>query len=125
MGVDQPFLYDAPSRISFGEREFNPKAVTQASRQPIKARPKSEGHLVEFNKHPDSYIILPYGNVNAKPMKPRTRKTVQRLRQLQLLVRCLQLLGALGLLICVLCIRGVEESLGWTLRVPVGFVDPI
>ena len=125
MGADQPFLYNAPSRISFGEREFNPKAATQTSRQPIKARPTREGPLVEFNKHPDSYLILPSGDVNAKPMKPRTRKTVKQLRQLQLLVRCLQLLGTLGLLVCVLCLRGVEESLGWTLRVPVGFDDPI
>jgi hypothetical protein len=57
MGVDPPFLYDPPSRYSFSgptDKGFNPKAVTQASLSPPAAKPKPDGPLINFNKHPDS-----------------------------------------------------------------------
>lgn len=119
MGAEQPYLYDPPSRNGYAQAHFNPRAYSQASLQPAQPRPKQEGPLVDFNKHPDSYLILPYGNINAKPMSPRTRKTVKYTRQTQLALRCLELVGAVGLLVCVICVRKIEESLGWTLRVPV------
>ncbi|KAI9886670.1 MAG: NADPH-adrenodoxin reductase [Watsoniomyces obsoletus] len=117
MGVEQPFLYDPPSRNSYVE--FNPKAISQASSfQRSRPMPKQEGPLVEFNKHPDSYLILPYGNIDAKPMSRRTRKTVLYTRQFQLMLRCLELLGAVGLMVCVICIRHIDDAMGWTLRIP-------
>ncbi len=124
MGANQPFLYDPPSRNSYVEHDFNPKAVSQASLQRPRPMPKQEGPLVEFNKHPDSYLILPYGNIDTKPMSPRTRKTVTYTRQFQLVLRCLELLGAVGLMVCVICVRHVDDALGWTLRIPVCSLIP-
>ena len=57
MGVEPPFIYDHPSRYSFDgptDRAFNPKAATQASWSPPASKPKQDGPLVNFNKHPDS-----------------------------------------------------------------------
>lgn len=125
MGAQQPFLYDAPSNNTSPYAPFNPKAVTEASRREPKPKPKHEGPLVDFNKHPDSYLILPYGNTNAKPMSPRTRKRVKYNRWLLLFLRCLQLVGAIGLLVCLICVRKVEEVMGWTIRIPVCSAAPM
>ncbi|KAI9863968.1 MAG: hypothetical protein M1824_006006 [Vezdaea acicularis] len=117
MGVDPPFLYDPPSRYS-NPYVYNPKAVTQASYAPRPERPKQEGPLVNFNRHPDSYLILPYGNTDAKQMSPRTKGKVKYTRWVLQFFRLCQLLGAIGLLICAICVRGVDGSVGWMIRVP-------
>lgn len=60
MGVEPPFIYDHPSRYSFNgptDRGFNPKAATQASWVPPVSKPKQDGPLVNFNKHPDSVRV--------------------------------------------------------------------
>lgn len=59
MGVEPPFLYDHPSKYTFNgptDNGFNPKAATIASWTPAqpKPKPKRDGPLIEFNKHPDS-----------------------------------------------------------------------
>ena len=120
MGAEQPFLYDPPSQNGYPHRHFNPKAASQASFERPTPRPKHEGPLIDFNKHPDSYVIVPYGNLNAKPMSPRTRKRVSYLRWTQLLFRLLELTGAVGMLVCAICVRQVDDTMGWTLRIPVG-----
>ncbi|KAL8778475.1 MAG: hypothetical protein Q9213_007398 [Squamulea squamosa] len=124
-----PFLYDHPSKYSFTgptDKAWDPKAVSRASYAASNAsppRPKQEGPLIdakEFNRHPDSYFVVPYGNLNWKPMNPRTRKNVQYTRSAQLFLRTCELLGALGLLFCVVCIKGTQGSTGWIIRVPAG-----
>ncbi|KAI4170136.1 MAG: hypothetical protein LQ343_005142 [Gyalolechia ehrenbergii] len=124
-----PFIYDQPSKYSFTgptDKVWDPKAVTRASwaaSVPPLPKPKQEGPLIdakEFNRHPDSYFVVPYGNLNWKPMSPRTRKKVKYTRTVQLLLRICQLLGALGLLFCVICIKGTKGSTGWIIRVPAG-----
>ncbi|KAL8777161.1 MAG: hypothetical protein Q9194_002720 [Teloschistes cf. exilis] len=122
-----PFLYDHPSKYSFAgptDKAWDPKAVTRASyAAPLPPRPKREGPLIdamEFNRHPDSYFVVPYGNLDWKPMSPRTRQKVQYTRQGQLFLRVGQLLGALGLLFCVICIKGTKGTEGWIIRVPAG-----
>ncbi|KAL8688338.1 MAG: hypothetical protein Q9218_005731 [Villophora microphyllina] len=124
-----PFLYDHPSKFSFTgptDKAWDPRAATRASYAaslPTPPRPKQEGPLIdakEFNRHPDSYFVVPYGNLNWKPMSPRTRKKVQYTRQVQLFLRICQLLGALGLLFCVICIKGTKDTEGWIIRVPAG-----
>ncbi len=54
MGVEPPFLYDPPTKQNSSPYGggFNPKIVSQASLVPPKPRPKQEGPLVNFNKHP-------------------------------------------------------------------------
>ncbi|KAL8682456.1 MAG: hypothetical protein Q9186_001499 [Xanthomendoza sp. 1 TL-2023] len=124
-----PFLYDHPSKYSFTgptDKAWDPKAVTRASYAASiapPAKPKQEGPLIdakEFNRHPDSYFVVPYGNLNWKPMSPQTRKKVQYTRYAQLFLRILELLGALGLLFCVICIKGTQGTTGWIIRVPAG-----
>ena len=63
------------------------------------------------------YLVVPYGNLSAKPMSPNTKKKVKRLRQLQLFLRVHQLLGALGSLFCVIAINKTSGSVGWIIRV--------
>ncbi|KAL8746328.1 MAG: hypothetical protein Q9190_001647 [Brigantiaea leucoxantha] len=127
--VNPPYIYDSPSKYSFtgpSEKAWNPRAATQASWEasmPSPPRPKKQGPLIdarEFNRHPDSYFVVPYGNLNWKPMSPRTKKKVKYTRQSQLFLRICELLGAVGLLFCVICIKGTQGSTGWIIRVPAG-----
>lgn len=99
---------------------FNPKAVTMASRTPPSPpKKKQDGPLVDFNKHPDSYLFLPYGKTDAKPMSPKTKMWVQIARWTQLSLRVCSLLGAVGLLLCAIFIRGTQDTEGWIMRIPV------
>ncbi|KIV98181.1 hypothetical protein PV10_01859 [Exophiala mesophila] len=121
MGVEPPFIYDRPSTYTFGgptSQPFNPKSATHASWQPKPNRtPKRDGPLIDFNKHPDTYLIVPYGNLNVKPMHPRTKDRVDRARMLQLGLRILALIGALGALFCVIAINNTSTSVAWIIRV--------
>ncbi|KIW94860.1 uncharacterized protein Z519_04838 [Cladophialophora bantiana CBS 173.52] len=119
MGVEPPFIYDRPSTYTFGsptDRAFNPKAATHASWTPKPQKPKQDGPLVDFNKHPDSYIVLPYGNLNAKSMPPNTHKKIVRVRYVQLFLRVCALIGALGALFCVIAINKTTATVGWIIR---------
>jgi hypothetical protein len=116
VGRFQPYLYDA----HVDDSNFNPKAVTMASRlPPPPPRKKQEGPLIDFNKHPDSYLILPYGNTNVKPMPQNTKMFVKVARWIQLAFRVLTLLGAVGVLLCGIFIRGTTDTEGYIMRIPV------
>jgi hypothetical protein len=122
MGRWQPYLYSAPERESMMDvpNTFNPKAVTMASRMPPPPpKKKQDGPLVDFNKHPDSYLILPYGKTNAKSMSPNTKLYIKIVRWTQLFFRVCSLLGAVGLLLCGIFIRGAQDTEGWIMRIPV------
>ncbi|ETI19605.1 hypothetical protein G647_09439 [Cladophialophora carrionii CBS 160.54] len=119
MGVEPPFIYDRPSTYTFGgptDRGFQPKAATHASWAPKAQKLKQDGPLVDFNKHPDSYIVVPYGNLNAKAMPPNTQRRIIRGRQLQLFSRVCALVGALGILFCVIAITKTSGTVGWIIR---------
>ena len=60
----------------------------------------------------------PYGNLNWKPMSPKTRKKVTWVRRFQLLLRMCALLGAIGMLVCVIAIKNVNGNIAWILRIP-------
>jgi hypothetical protein len=101
MGVgDAPYLYDPPSRrqIAYPYSDFDPKAVTRASwisaTESTVSKPKKEGPLIDFNRHPDSYMV-------------------------QFGFRLVQLLGAVGCLLCVIFVRNTEKAQGWIMRIPV------
>ena len=116
VGRFQPYLYDAP----VSDSTFNPKAVTMASRTPPSpSKQKKDGPLIDFNKHPDSYLILPYGNRNVKPMNKRTKIFVKVARWIQLFLRVCTLLGAVGVLLCGIFIRGAADTEGYIMRIPV------
>lgn len=118
----QPYMYEPPQRFSATSDTlygFDPKAVTKASRMPPKKPPpkKQDGPLIDFNRHPDSYLVTPYQS-NVRPFNPRTKVVIKWVRWGQLAVRILQLIGAIGLLICVICIKGTQDTEGWIIRVP-------
>ena len=65
MGFEPPFLYEHPARYSFlgpTDKEFNPRAASQATWSPPKPRPKPQvGPLINsvgINRHPDSYFVV-------------------------------------------------------------------
>ena len=118
----QPYLYNPPVRYSVVDpyNNFNPKAVTQASFSPPRtSRPKQEGPYLNFNRHPDTYVVLP-GPPNVAPLRSGTKTTVRWSRKTQQVFRLLQLLGSLVALFCAVALRGVPLTAGWIIRLPVG-----
>ncbi|QSZ32775.1 hypothetical protein DSL72_002354 [Monilinia vaccinii-corymbosi] len=113
MGIQPPFLYE-PVKIDWS---FDPKAVSRASLSPPAPRPKRpDGPLVSFNAHPDSYLVVPHGNVDSKPMDPSVKKTVTWTRKVTLALRCFQVLVALGLLTMSILIMGLDIISGWIMK---------
>ena len=109
-------MYDAP-RFDYS---FNPKRVTHASWEaPPPSPPKPTGPLLDFNRHPDSYVIVPSNKLNVKPMRPKVKDWIRWVRWAQLAFRWMQLFGAIGMLICVICITNTQNTEGWILRLPV------
>lgn len=54
MREQPPFLYDPVKQdVSRPYNDFDPKAVTRASRTPKPPKPKQEGPLISFNQHPE------------------------------------------------------------------------
>ncbi|KAI9684341.1 MAG: hypothetical protein M1829_002150 [Trizodia sp. TS-e1964] len=124
MGVEPPYLYDPPSRQRWSDTSdtFNPKSVTQASLARPMPRQKQEGPFLNFNKHPDSYLILPHGNPAVTNLGSNIKKKVKIARWAQQFFRSCQLVGAAGLLFCAICIRGIDTITGWIIRVMPGIV---
>ncbi|KAF2402067.1 hypothetical protein EJ06DRAFT_581243 [Trichodelitschia bisporula] len=118
----QPYIYDPPPHLPpdpFGAGTFNPKAVSQrASLPPPPPRPKPEGPLLDVNRHPDSYLVVPQRAQNLPNVGPHAKSRIQRARRVQLALRVLALLAAVGLLVCVACLKGVSDTQGWILRLP-------
>lgn len=99
---------------------FDPKAITRASRMPPSPpKKKPTGPLIDFNKHPDSFLVLPYGNTKAKPMTLKTKLFINIARWTQFGLRIITLLGAVGVLLCGIFIRGVQNTEGYIMRIPV------
>lgn len=55
MGTHQPYMYSFAqgNDTRFPETKFDPKAITRASWEPKPKKPKHEGPLVSFNRHPE------------------------------------------------------------------------
>lgn len=139
---DQPYIYDAPSRQSvvYPYSDFNPRAATQAhyaafqeraERQKLKAQQEGKP-LINFNQHPDSYMIVSTQNTNFEPMPANTKKAVKITRWVLFALRCITEIAALGLLATVICLKMKLDGPGWITRIAVcdrwrfslrGFVD--
>ncbi|EEH23038.1 hypothetical protein PABG_05249 [Paracoccidioides brasiliensis Pb03] len=117
--TEPPFLYDGPTHNRFSgiSDNFDPKAVTQTSCTPREPRMERKGPFVNFNRHPDSYAVIPNGNDNKKTMSPKTIDRIKYTRIFQLILRILALVGALGLLFCVICIKDTKGEVSWMIRV--------
>ena len=120
MGRWQPYQYNERNSAYGPADDFNPKAVTMASRQPPSpSKKKADGPLVNINRHPDSYLILPYGKTHAKPMSPKVKLYIKTARWIQFAFRLLTLLGAVGALLCGIFVRGAQTTEGYIIRIPV------
>jgi hypothetical protein len=66
-----------------------------------------------------SYLILAYGNTDAKPMHSSVKKWIKWTRIIQLVLRCFEILCSAGLLVMMIMIRGVDPGTGWIMRIVV------
>ena len=100
--------------------QFNPRAVTMASREPPSpTKKKQDGPLMNLNQHPDSYLVLPYGKTDAKPMSSKVKIWVKAARWTLLFFRVLTLFGAVGVLLCGIFIKGAQGTEGYVMRITV------
>lgn len=116
MAPTQPYLYASP----FYDHAFDPKVYSRSSLalpSPVPLKP--EIPLLDFNRHPDSYLILPYGQTNATPMGLSTKRDVVTVRWFQLSLRICQMLCVLGILVAAICIRNIQYVESWVLRATV------
>lgn len=125
MGGDsqQPYIYEPQNRrVAYPYSDFNPRAVTQASYQKLQnngSPKKQDGPLINFNQHPDSYMIVPGTSMNHKPMAANTKKKVTAIRWTQFGLRIHEEIGALGMLVMVICLRNMVTSMSWIMRIAV------
>ncbi|KFY28952.1 hypothetical protein V493_02652 [Pseudogymnoascus sp. VKM F-4281 (FW-2241)] len=122
MGVEPPFLYDAVKKDTtrYSYKEFDPKAVSRASMQSQPQKPKKDGPLVSFNKHPDSYLIMPSGKATGARVSASMKGRITETRMAVLFFRIFQLLGAIGALTTMVLITGVDNQMGWIMRIVPG-----
>ncbi|KAK4238633.1 hypothetical protein C8A03DRAFT_33329 [Achaetomium macrosporum] len=118
-GTRPPFIYQAVKKDDdrFPATPFDPKAVTRASYEAKKSKPKPNGPLVSFNRHPDAHMV-PSGRSKYKPMGRKTKGWIKGMRTVQLCLRILEVIGAVGLVV-VMSIAGL---LGWVIGVTLGLV---
>ena len=119
-----PYLYQPTSQqITYPYSDFNPKAVSEASYARSLAasqpRPKREGPLINFNQHPDSYVVVGGTQVAHKPLPASTKTAVLSTRWVQFGLRLVQEIVALGLLAATICITGTDGAESILLRIPV------
>ncbi|KAF4125316.1 hypothetical protein GMORB2_4156 [Geosmithia morbida] len=142
MVAHQPWMYSAePQEDSrFPGKSFDPKAVTRASWQAKPKKPRQNGTLLSFNKHPDhgspnaierlfasnmhssAHAVLTYNPSAANPMGPRTKNWIKRLRWIQLALRVLELNGAIGILGLMVLLTEQNLVKGWIMKIGLGIV---
>lgn len=123
---DLPYLYDRASNrtsVAYPSNDFNPKAVTEASYTRLSTqsipKPKHEGPLINFNQHPDSYVVVSGAQTEHKALPPSTKKAIVSVRWVQFALRLVQESVALGLLVATICIKGTSGAETYLLRIPV------
>ncbi|KAK3670876.1 hypothetical protein LTR78_009320 [Recurvomyces mirabilis] len=128
MGADSqmPYLYanneSHKNRISYPYSHFNPKAVTEASyarlSQASETKPKQEGPLINYNRHPDNYEVWQGRQQDYKPLPKGTKKAVVVTRWVQFALRLHQEVVALGLLVLTVVLKGTSGAETYLLRIP-------
>ncbi|KAK4204840.1 hypothetical protein QBC40DRAFT_261157 [Triangularia verruculosa] len=122
-GSNQPYMYEPVLRDDerFPVPVFDPKAVTRASYEKKKPKPKPNGPLVSINRHPDAHVV-PTGRTNFRTLGRSTKGWIKGMRVVQLCLRVLELIGALGFLTLCILMKDFEELTGWVMRVTFGVV---
>ncbi|KAG9257551.1 uncharacterized protein F5Z01DRAFT_646293 [Emericellopsis atlantica] len=123
MAIQPPYLYsDQRDDSRFPATSFDPKAVTRASWQKPEPKPKRDGPLISFNRHPDAHMVLTHRTNPYAPMGSRTKKAIKWLRRVQLCIRIVQINVALGLLACMVILTNMDAVKGWIMRIVPGIV---
>ncbi|KAK4662983.1 hypothetical protein QC763_601380 [Podospora pseudopauciseta] len=122
-GSNQPYMYEPVLKDDerFPVPVFDPKAVTRASYEKKKPKPKPNGPLVSINRHPDAHVV-PTGRTNFRTLGASTKSWIKGMRAVQLCLRVLELIAALGFLTLCILLKGFEELTGWVMRVTFGVV---
>ncbi|KFY03469.1 hypothetical protein O988_01447 [Pseudogymnoascus sp. VKM F-3808] len=122
MGVEPPFIYDSVKKDTtrHSYKDFDPKAVSRASMQSQPQKPKKDGPLVSFNKHPDSYLIMPSGKATGARVSASMKGRITETRMAVLFFRIFQLIAAIGALTTMVLITGVDSQMGWIMRIVPG-----
>ncbi|KAK1998984.1 hypothetical protein LX36DRAFT_690382 [Colletotrichum falcatum] len=121
--VRQPYLYNAVSHdrdARFPEPKFDPKAVTRASWEPKPRKPKPEGPLIAFNRHPDAHLVLSHRSNDYVSLSPRMKSWIKSIRLVQLGLRAVELIGAAGLLALLILLTNIETLASWVMRITPG-----
>lgn len=122
-GSEPPYLYDAPKHrpVSYPYSNFDPKQVSRESWQRAveSTRPKStqSGPLIDFNRHPDSYMIVAGTQINHKELPSNTKKAVTAVRWTQFSLRIIELLVAMGSLFCAIVLKPTDLTQAWIMRI--------
>ncbi|PIA99715.1 hypothetical protein CB0940_03306 [Cercospora beticola] len=127
--VQQPYLYGqlegSRTSIAYPYSDFNPRAATQAHYQAFAERAERQKKLsqqdgrplINFNQHPDSYMVVNNPEVHHEPLPSNTKGKIIGTRWVQFAFRILQELGALGVLVCVICLKMANDGPGWIIRI--------
>jgi len=106
-----------------GKVNYTPAANEQIQENRRSRQATSE--VVNFNRHPDSWMIAHDQRKDYKPMPANTRKKVVAIRWVQFALRVVQELGAMGLLTCMICFTNVPEAFLWVMRVAVSLTQQL
>ncbi|KAI2635257.1 hypothetical protein GGS21DRAFT_490470 [Xylaria nigripes] len=118
MRDQQPYMYDSDRRDSRSpEKPFDPKAVTRASWEVKPKKPKKDGPLVSFNRHPDAHVVLTGRTFNFRPMSETTKWWIKWTRYMQIVLRALELILSAGLLALTVLITEIPPLTNWILRI--------
>ncbi|KAI6849812.1 hypothetical protein KC332_g1068 [Hortaea werneckii] len=131
-GSDMPYLYTPTTHRhsyatdhNYPHSDFNPKAVTQASyarlsQQSTNTSPpkKREGPLINFNEHPDSYVVYSGDRPEFKPVHKGAKRWIVGVRWFQFGLRIVTEIMALGLLVCAVCLTDVDGAAKYLIRIP-------
>ncbi|KAL2157504.1 hypothetical protein VTH06DRAFT_6055 [Thermothelomyces fergusii] len=114
-----PFLYQPVNRDDerFPPTNFDPKAVTRASYERKRPKPKPKAPFVSFNRHPDTHMVLS-GRSQFTPMGRRAKSWIKAMRVVQVGLRVVQIIAAVGLI----AVMVVASLIGWLMSVTLGLV---
>ncbi|KXJ92299.1 hypothetical protein Micbo1qcDRAFT_195198 [Microdochium bolleyi] len=118
----QPYMYEAARSSRFPQADFDPKAFTRASWEPKPVKPKQDGPLVSFNRHPDLHEVPRSRITQYRPMSNTTKWFIRWTRYLQIVLRALELIAGLGLMVLMILLTKVEPLTQWVMRITPGVV---
>lgn len=94
-------------------------AAYEALQAKKRTKPEGNGPLINFNQHPDSWMVVANQNPKYTPMPANTKTKVKAIRWVQFVLRVFEEIGALGLLVCMICFKNMPTVFAWIMRISV------